>query len=115
MNNPVDKSGQDRYKYLIDSILQSRKIWMLQAEDGSFAMFEDNSGQSYVPVWPDKEMTEPFAVDDWEGYIPASMGLGEFLDWMNELKKDGIMIGAFPDSNMQSLSVDPLAFKSQLT
>lgn len=115
MDNISNKTDQERYIYLVDSILQNKQVWMLQAEDGFFAMFEDNNGQSYIPVWPDKELTMPFAVDDWEGYIPARMGLGEFLNWMDELKNDNIMIGAFPESNMQSLAIDPIDFKKQLS
>jgi len=108
-------SNQERYNYLVDSVLQNKQIWLLQSSDESYAMFEDANGQSYVAIWPDKESAVPFAIDDWEGYTPARMGLGEFLNWMNELKKDGIMIGAFPDSAMHSLAVDPLDFKKQLT
>lgn len=115
VNASNNKSNQERYKYLIDSIILNKQVWMLQASDGSFAMFEDTNGQSYVAVWPDKESTVPFTIDDWEGYTPDCMGLGEFLDWMNELKNDGIMIGAFPNSAMQSLALDPLDFKKQLT
>ncbi len=108
-------SDQERYKYLVDSILLNKQVWMLQAIDGSYAMFEDPKEQSYVAVWPDKESTMPFAIDDWEGYEPNRMGIGEFLDWMHELKNDNIMIGAFPNSAMQSLAVDPLEFKKQLS
>ncbi len=115
VNASNKKSNQERYKYLVNSILLNKQIWLLQASDSSFAMFEDASEQSYVAVWPDKESTAPFAIDDWEGYTSARMGLGEFIDWMKELKNDGIMIGAFPDSTMQSLAVDPLDFKKQLT
>lgn len=111
----TNRPNQERYKYLIDSILLNKEVWMLQASDGSFAMFEDATGQSYVAVWPDKESTGPFAMDDWEGYIPGRMGLGEFLNWMDELKNDGIMIGAFPNSAMQSLALDPLDLKKQLS
>jgi hypothetical protein len=107
-------SNQDRYKYLVDTVLMNKEIWLLQTVTGLFAMFEDDNDFSYVAVWPEKEFAEPFAVDDWEGYIPTRMGLGEFLDWMKELKEDQIMIGAFPNSNMQSLAVDPLEFKKQL-
>ena len=114
-NASNNKSNQERYKYLVDSILLNKQIWMLLASDRSFAMFEDTSGQSYVAVWPDRESSLPFAIDNWEGYTPARMALGEFLDWMNELKNDGIMIGAFPNSAMLSLAVDPLDFKKQLT
>ena len=114
INTSNNKSDQERYKYLVDHILLNKQVWMLQASDDSFAMFEDANGHSYIAVWPDKESTMPFIIDDWESYTPARMGLGELLDWMNELKNDDIMIGAFPNSAMQSLAIDPLDFKKQL-
>jgi hypothetical protein len=115
VNAGNNKSNQERYEYLVDSILRNKQVWMLQASDGSFAMFEDANGNSYVAVWPDNESAAPFTIDDWEGYIVARMGIGEFLDWMNELKADGILIGAYPNQSMQSLAIDPLDFKKQLS
>jgi hypothetical protein len=111
INNLSDK---ERYSYLIQQIVKNHLIWLLEAEDGSFAMFEDANGLSYIPVWPDKEFAANYAVDDWDGYHAESMSLNEFLEWMKELKEDEILIGAFPNSDMHSLAADPIEFKNQI-
>jgi hypothetical protein len=77
-------------------------------------MFEDDNGQQYIPVWPEKEFADSYAIGDWDGYESERMGLHEFLDWMQELQNDQIMIGAFPNSIMQAIPIEPLSFKKQL-
>jgi hypothetical protein len=113
-NDTANLTNSDQYTYLISEVIKNRQIWLLQTVDKLFAMFEDNSGQSYIPVWPEKQYAESFAVEDWDGYMPINMGLWEFIDWLKDLKEDDIMIGAFPQANMEAMAVDPLAFKEQL-
>jgi hypothetical protein len=107
-------SEKERYEYLIQSVASHKEIWLLQDNDSSFAMFEDETGNSYIPVWPEKSLAQYHAVDDWSGYAAERMGLNEFMEWLGELKEDQILIGAIPDANMHALSVDPLEFKKQL-
>jgi hypothetical protein len=110
----ADLPDHDRYKYLINHVVKYKEIWLLKARDGFYAMFEDSAGKSYIPVWPDKESADQYAIDDWHGYVSESMDLKELLEWMNELKEDQIMIGAFPNPKLEALAVDPLDFRKQL-
>ncbi len=115
--NPEDISNlpdKERYEYLIKHVNKQKEIWLLQAQDGLYAMFEDDNGQQYIPVWPEKAFADSYAVGDWDGYESERMGLHEFLDWMQELQNDQIMIGAFPNSSMQAIPVEPLSLKKQL-
>lgn len=107
-------SDNERYEYLLKQVASNREIWLLQDLDGSFAMFEDAKEQSYIPVWPDKEFAQAYASGDWNGYEPEKMSLSEFLSWTDELKEDMILIGAFPNSQSQSMAIDPIDFKNQL-
>jgi hypothetical protein len=111
ISNLTDK---ERYGYLINHINKQKEIWLLQAQDGLYAMFEDDNGQQYIPIWPEKKFADSYAEGDWEGYESERMVLHEFLDWMQELQNDQIMIGAFPNSNMQAIPLEPLSFKKQL-
>jgi hypothetical protein len=112
MEAPILKgfNNSERYDFLIKMVSFKKEIWLLHTDDGLFAMLEDANNQSYIPVWPEKDYAATYAVDDWEGYSPERMGLGEFLDWMKELKEDGIMIGAFPYGDSQAMAVDPIEF-----
>jgi len=104
----------ERYEYLIKNATQHKEVWLLHAIDGLYAMFEDQQGQQYIPVWPEQVFAASYAIDDWEGYSSQRMGLGEFLDWLKELKNDEIFIGVFPDNNFQAIPVDPITLKKQL-
>jgi len=112
--NIQDMSDSDRFAFLINNIIEHKEVWLLEAEDASFAMFEDNEGRSFIPIWPGKEFAEQFANDDWDGYVAERMGLGEFLEWMQELKEDEIMIGAFPYLDQKAMAVDPIDMKNQI-
>ena len=112
--NIQDMSDSDRFAFLINKITEHKEVWLLEAEDASFAMFEDNEGRSFIPVWPEKEFAEQFSNDDWDGYVAERMGLGEFLEWMQELKEDEILIGAFPYLDQKALAVDPIDMKNQI-
>jgi hypothetical protein len=106
--------NSDRYVIFLNEIIAQKAVWLLKAHDGLYAMVEDNNNQTYLPVWPEEKSLKEFATDDWEGYMPERMNLAEFLDWMQELKTDEILIGVYPNSQMQSLAVDPMELKKQV-
>lgn len=104
----------ERYEYLINQAVKNKEVWLLHAIDGLYAMFEDDNEYQYIPVWPEKRFADAYAVGDWDGYTAIGMGLGEFLEWLQELKEDEIYIGAFPNATMQAISVDPIDLKKRL-
>jgi hypothetical protein len=112
--NMNERSNPERYAYLLSTVVKQQEIWLLKARDGFYAMFEDGAKQSYLPVWPDKEYAQGYATGDWEEYEPEAMSLKEFLEWLPELKEDEIKIGAFPNSNSESMGVDAIDLKKQL-
>lgn len=83
----------------LNTILETRTVWLLQAREGFFAMLEDNRGNSYVPVWESEEKALLVAQGDWEGYAAASMGFSELEHWLGELAKDKINIAVAPESD----------------
>jgi hypothetical protein len=113
-NKISELPDHDRYEYLLRHVVKNREIWLLHAKDGLYAMFEDEKGQQYIPVWPEKEFADSYAVDDWEGYEAEGMGFNEFINWMKELKDDQIFIGAFPNNRLEAIPLDPMVFKTQL-
>lgn len=114
INEAIHLPDEDRFRYLINSMVKHRELWLLKEREGFYAMFEDDEARSYIPIWPDQESAAFFATDDWEGYLPDRMGIGEFLSWLDELKQDEIFIGAYPNTSMQSLSVDPVNLKKNI-
>jgi hypothetical protein len=112
--NISEQTEKERYDYFLEQALLKNEIWLLQAQEGLYAMFEDDNAKQYIPVWPGKEFSDSYATGDWEGYQSERMELKEFIDWMQELRDDEIFIGVFPDQNMQAIPTDPIKLKKQL-
>ena len=104
----------ERYTNFIDIAVKNKLVWLLEADEGMFAMFEDNNGQEYVPVWPDEKETGIHIKDDWCNYIPVSLKLYEFNSWLKELANDKIMIAVWPDDTMQTIPMQPLDLKKHI-
>lgn len=77
------------------------ELWLLEAKPGLFAMLEDGDGNSFIPVWASEEEAKSNISDDWSDYAVTTMGVDEFVDWLNELGNDGIGI-ALSSSNSDS-------------
>ena len=77
------------------------ELWLLEAKPGLFAMLEDGDGNSFIPVWASEEEAKSNISDDWFDYAVTTMGVDEFVDWLNELGNDGIGI-ALSSSNSDS-------------
>lgn len=77
------------------------ELWLLEAKPGLFAMLEDGDGNSFIPVWASEEEAKSNISDDWCDYAVTTMGVDEFVDWLNELGNDGIGI-ALSSSNSDS-------------
>ena len=83
----------------IDAILVTRKIWLLQAMEGMFAMLEDSNGDSYIPAWESEDKAQAAIKGDWDGYHVTEMGFSELKHWLRELTRDEIDIAVSPDDD----------------
>ena len=45
---------EDKLNNFIKAILETRKVWLLEAKEGFFAMLEDGEGEPYIPLWESK-------------------------------------------------------------
>lgn len=108
-------SDGERYQYLIDKIIETKKVWLLMAEEEMFAMLEDDNSQEYIPIWPDEKHTKVYIQDDWKEYQSTEMKIYDFINWMKELSDDKIKIAAFPNQNNKIIPIDPLEIKNHLT
>ena len=97
---------ENKLEKFINAIMETRKVWLLEAREGFFAMLEDGNGDSYVPIWESKESAMKAAHGDWEGYAADSMGFSELHQWLGELASDEIDIAVAPeyDGEIMALS-----------
>ena len=95
----------------LNAILETRKVWLLQAREGFFAMLEDNSGDSYVPIWESEALALKSAEGDWEGYTVTDMGLSELEHWLKELATDEIDIAVSPEKEGEVTALSSANFR----
>lgn len=95
----------------IDAILVTRKIWLLQAMEGMFAMLEDHNGDSYIPVWESEEKAQAAAKGDWTDYHVTEMDFSELKHWLRELTRDEIDIAVSPDDEGRITAIASANFR----
>ena len=98
----------------LETITATRKIWLLEAMTGMFAMLEDAEGNSYIPAWESEEKARKAAIDDWSGYDVTEMGFSELALWLKELSRDEIDIAVSPEKDGEILAISSSKFRTWL-
>lgn len=98
----------------MQAILETRKVWLLEAKEGFFAMLEDTDGESYVPLWASEESALKAAQGDWRGYTVTTMGFSELANWLKELAADEIDIAVSPETDGEITAIPSHKFRNWL-
>ena len=101
---------ENKLEQFLKAILETRKVWLLEAKEGFFAMLEDNNGVSYVPLWESEELAAKAAQGDWAGYTTTSMGFSELQHWLKELAADEIDIAVSPEKDGEITAIPSYKF-----
>ena len=107
-------NNSEVYKNIIEQIKSNKQVWLLQAMEGAFAIFEDNKGQEYIPVWSDEEIACQYISDDWTDYKPEMMPFFELINWLDELDHDNIMIAISDGNENMIIPINAIDFKKDL-
>lgn len=95
----------------LESIAETRKVWLLEAMTGMFAMLEDSDGNSYIPIWETEALARNAAMGDWEGYEVTEMGFSELAVWLKELSRDEIDIAVSPEKDGEIMAIASSNFR----
>ena len=95
----------------LDKIAETRKVWLLEAMTGMFAMLEDADGNSYIPIWESEELAKNAAKEDWQSYEVTEMGFSELAIWLKELSRDEIDIAVSPEKDGEILAIASSNFR----
>ncbi len=98
----------------LQTVNQNGILWLLEAKPGLFAMLEDGSGNSYIPVWATKEEAEANIGDDWATYNVSTMEIAEFITWTRELGSDDIGIAISTGTEGQILPIPSKIMRQML-
>ena len=105
---------EEKLKQFLDAILETHRVWLLEAKEGFFAMLEDNDGESYVPLWESEALAAKAAQGDWEGYTVTDMGFSELGHWLKELAADHIDIAVSPETDGEITAIPSYKFGNWL-
>lgn len=104
----------EKLELFLDAILKTRKVWLLEAKEGFFAMLEDSEGEPYIPLWESEEQAMKAAQGDWTGYGVTDMGFSELGHWLKELAADDIDIAVSPEADGEITAIPSQKFKAWL-
>jgi hypothetical protein len=107
-------TDNDRFEQFIKAIYSTEQIWLLQADDGLFAMVEDSLGNSYIPVWSSELACAENSSEEWSDYTVEMMPINEFINWCKELAEDDVKIGIEPDKSGRLLPIEASVFSDIL-
>ncbi len=105
---------EDKLGKFLNAIVESRKVWLLEAQEGFFAMLEDADGEPYIPLWETQEQAAKAAQGDWEGYGVTDMGFSELEHWLKELADDDIDIAVSPEADGEITAIPSRKFEEWL-
>ena len=105
---------ENKLEQFLKTILETRKVWLLEAKEGFFAMLEDSNGESYIPLWESEELALDAAHGDWVGYTTTNMGFSELEHWLKELATDEINIAVSPEADGEITAIPSHKFKNWL-
>ncbi|MBZ0241599.1 MAG: DUF2750 domain-containing protein [Bacteroidales bacterium] len=107
-------TDNERFEHFIQTIHSTEQIWLLQAEDGLFAMVEDSGGTSYIPVWSSELASAEASNEEWSDYTVEMMPINEFINWCKELAEDDVRLGIEPDKSGRILPIEASVFSDIL-
>ncbi len=110
----MENTGEAIFNHFVEQAKTSRTLWLLQAAEGQFALLGDDSNVSFIPVWTDENTASKAVQDEWEGYQSVDMGLSEFINWMDELDEDGILVGLNPNEDSKVVAINAVVLKKSL-
>ncbi len=99
----------------IAKVTETEVVWVLEKEEGyataSSLDYEDDEGDpaEVLCFWSDKALASICSKDDWEGYTPVEISLGDFIEnWCIGMDHDLIMAGLDFDEELLGDEIDPL-------
>ncbi|MBK9290443.1 MAG: DUF2750 domain-containing protein [Bacteroidetes bacterium] len=90
---------QQYIDHFFDQCISQGEVWLLQADDGMFAMVEDADGMSILPMYATKSEAQASAIDEWSDYKPEPMPMRELIQWLTEMSDDDMYVGIAAGGN----------------
>ncbi len=91
--------NQQYIESFFEQCISQAEVWLLQADDGMFALVEDEDGTSILPMYASRDLALASAIDEWSSYKPEPMPLRELIQWLTEMADDDMHVGIATGGN----------------
>ena len=113
IRNVSNLSSEDRYEYFIRKVADTESVWLIH-DNSKYVIVGDNDNNIAIPVWPELEFAELYLEDEWKDYSTISVEVHEFLEWLDQVHKENVMIAGFPLLDMTGIVVEAEEMKNHL-
>lgn len=106
--------SSQRFSYLLKTVIENRKIWILTDEHGCVMLNTDD--EDCVPIWPNAEFAQSWATGEWEHCKAESISIAKWQSrWTNGLLDDELALAVFPNLDEDGLVLAPDEFDYELS
>lgn len=96
LESVLSLNSDHRYKFSVSSIAESEELFFL--EDNGFVILSDAQGNKFIPIWPEKELSQAYIGQNSNDKI-KNIKLEEFIyEIVPDLIKKTIQLAIFPVS-----------------
>lgn len=108
------QSGDKRYQYFLEQVVQNGHIWSLDSEEGWVVLSTDDD-EECLPIWSHQELAASWATDDWSDCSPQAIALDLWLSrWTPGMIEDDSLLAVFPVEDGEGTVVSPQELKAAL-
>ncbi|HBL25319.1 MAG TPA: DUF2750 domain-containing protein [Acidobacteria bacterium] len=98
-------SGQERYGYFIERVVEREEVWGLQNEEG-WVLISFPEGDAFC-LWPHADYARACTRGDWSDCAPEGISLDELIgELVPALQRDNLRLAIFPTPAGEAMVVD---------
>ena len=113
IKNVFALDSKDRYGYLLRKVADFETIYLIADKEDKYVMI-GSDGISVIPVWPEKEFALLFLTEEWKDYKVVEQSIYDFMEWLDDLKKDKVELAGFPNLDFSTVHVSATDIKNHL-
>ena len=106
-------TSEERYDYFIRKVADFEKVWLIKDGDSILTLADESEANS-VPVFPEQGFAELLLIGEWESYSVVKTDVYGFLEWLDQLQKEGTKIACFPKDDWMAVVVSADEMKEDL-
>lgn len=106
------KPAQKRYDIFIKEVAETEEVFGLLEGEADWALLGDDDDSSILPVFPNAATAELFRQETgFDECEVAIIDLTEFLEWLDDMDGEGLLVAIAPNPHMNSVVMKPERLK----